>query len=703
MSNLKRILESATALQSSTGTIAKKVKTEQITYPLLNVLYRKLYDIKSWGTSQGKSPAQLELFVKEVEVEVRIGMIVCGPRRWKTKGAGRDVTVVDETFRTANGLAFKSGVDPTFETKLKKKLASSNLYNTTKQPLQILRSDNNKNRWEVDDNGNLKTFSEEKKERFVRSDIALLSFDYDARLDGATEKKVPSENTTNITSTNTWTQERRKDRTTYTSTDANFPWKIDFTRVETKANMPGAVVENEIELEFELLDRIKLQWLQETDVEKTKVMTKYIAERLLQLIEFCIPSEVDVTSPDSCLEAVDNIAAYGRLIQEVNALVVSNNPSSSSLSSNSSKIDFLGSMPVNLTRQSLMTVQNNDYYMAEKSDGVRYLLYVVRDPFDNVLTAVLLDRAKAVFKFKGSAEVGQSLGYGTVLDGELVFNLKFKEFAFLVFDTLLWAKESQLSKPFKDRLELIRNVVLRQYANNIGRFMAIPGKAKPINLIRKTFVHKEEGLHLLLDKIHTNAQGERIYFDTDRRNHKTDGIIFQPNGPYLTSRNQSLLKWKWSDLRSVDLAVSPVRLANSDKVELRLMCGGPDMTFINCSVRGDTNVALGQFDSYRLYADIEENIQPGGPPAVVEVAYDVNVGMWSYLHYRKDKKQPNYIDTVLGVFVEQAESIDVEELEYCLNASTFKGAPHLDFHEQLALHAKQLLAVQRDQIAAARK
>lgn len=119
---------------------------------------------------------------------------------------------------------------------------------------------------------------------------------------------------------------------------------------------------------------------------------------------------------------------------------------------------------------------------------------------------------------------------------------------------------------------------------------------------------------MLLDKIHTNAQGERIYFDTDRRNHKTDGIIFQPNGPYLTSRNQGLLKWKWSDLRSVDLAVTPVRVSNSngnDSVELRLMCGGPDNTFINCSVRGDINVALGQFDSYRLYADIEENIQPG--------------------------------------------------------------------------------------------
>lgn len=56
-----------------TGAAVKKLKTEQITsYPLINVLYRKLYDIKSWGCSQGYNSTQLESFVKEVEVEVEV-------------------------------------------------------------------------------------------------------------------------------------------------------------------------------------------------------------------------------------------------------------------------------------------------------------------------------------------------------------------------------------------------------------------------------------------------------------------------------------------------------------------------------------------------------------------------------------------------------------------------------------------------------
>lgn len=57
-------------------------------------------------------------------------------------------------------------------------------------------------------------------------------------------------------------------------------------------------------------------------------------------------------------------------------------------------------------------------------------------------------------------------------------------------------------------------------------------------------------------------------------------------------------------------------------------------------------------------------------PPIVEVAYDISIGMWSYLHLRKDKDKPNFIDSVMGVFMEQAESISIQELKYTLNASS---------------------------------
>lgn len=45
-----------------------------------------------------------------------------------------------------------------------------------------------------------------------------------------------------------------------------------------------------------------------------------------------------------------------------------------------------------------------------------------------------------------------------------------------------------------------------------------------------------------------------------------------------------------------------------------------------------------------------------------------------------DKTEPNYIDTVIGVFMEQAEGISVEELQYRMLS---KGDSADDYHAHL--------------------
>ena len=185
----------------------------------------------------------------------------------------------------------------------------------------------------------------------------------------------------------------------------------------------------------------------------------------------------------------------------------------------------------------------------------------------------------------------------------------------------------------------------------------------------------------LMSKI-TFVDGERVYRDSDRRHHKSDGIIFQPDRPYTFGRDTDLLKWKWNELRSVDVQVvmSPVTTSgggghgssSSHTPLVRLMCDGPDGSQIDLSKRGRDHIGLGVFDTQRLLADVDEAANAagapmgmgGGRPPVVEVAYDASIGLWSYCHLRKDKTTPNFIDTVLGVFVEQAEAISVEELQY---------------------------------------
>lgn len=110
-------------------------------------------------------------------------------------------------------------------------------------------------------------------------------------------------------------------------------------------------------------------------------------------------------------------------------------------------------------------------------------------------------------------------------------------------------------------------------------------------------------------------------------------------------------------------------------------------------------IIIGEFDSYRLLADMESPemaAKGGAATAIVEVAYDIQIGMWAYLHLRKDKNIPNFIDSVLGVFTEQAEAISIEELQYTLTAAAYSSAGlKNDFEAQITKMKGTLLSWQK--------
>ena len=154
------------------------------------------------------------------------------------------------------------------------------------------------------------------------------------------------------------------------------------------------------------------------------------------------------------------------------------------------------------------------------------------------------------------------------------------------------------------------------------------------------------------------------------------GIIFQPNRPYIFGNDPYLLKWKFVDLRSIDVQV----IHDTVKDSLSLICSGPDGVQIDISKRGSNALngegptLFGNFDKYRLlceYYTNHVNLFNGNlnkHPFIAEVSFDTEVGLWKYIKYRSDKDEPNYIDTVLGVLLEQAENISLDEIK-CLQST----------------------------------
>jgi hypothetical protein len=128
---------------------------------------------------------------------------------------------------------------------------------------------------------------------------------------------------------------------------------------------------------------------------------------------------------------------------------------------------------------------------------------------------------------------------GTVLDGELVYNRTMKETVFLVFDILALDGTPVLQMPFSRRLDLITkrgSGVIARCDPVAAASVSAPPAARPVLLVRKNFVDKARITELLSNIRMDERDGERTYRDSDRRHHKTDGIIFQPDAPYKVRR-----------------------------------------------------------------------------------------------------------------------------------------------------------------------
>lgn len=78
---------------------------------------------------------------------------------------------------------------------------------------------------------------------------------------------------------------------------------------------------------------------------------------------------------------------------------------------------FSGTMPVGFARWHIPLVKTREYFVSEKTDGVRYFLVVAGG------TAVLVDRSNAPFTTSGLEPLTMLLPEGTVLDGEFVVRL----------------------------------------------------------------------------------------------------------------------------------------------------------------------------------------------------------------------------------------------------------------------------------------
>jgi hypothetical protein len=672
---------------TSGGPAAKRLRVEGI--DLFQLIAKSLHDMRHAIKAKpiSSDPSKLE-------IEMRVGMIIDGSRRWKSHKPTGGGVIPDERVN------FKSGIDEILTERIKTILKATGFRSLVESPQRVRIDHTGSLRCTVDSHGQ-ETGYMETKDKFLRCNIACLAHNYDMRIDVASEIESVGGSNSLTEPRPIWNKERLKKRIKYrreqnpTQPQRSY-WMVDLTEVTT-TDLIGSNIGKSVttmELEFEMFPEALAEWLRYPDDQCVR-FTSELASELLKLFDLCIPSRGN--SSEHGEEMIRPLQQTAQLFTAVTSLF-------NRIRGSSNGSEFIGSMPLNISRRNLKTLQQWKYFITEKSDGIRYLMAVIPSsavsaslsPSASSAMAVLMDRAPTFKLPLGASEIGRHLGLGTVLDGELVYNMTSKKEVFLIFDVLSIDGEICAHEPFERRLQLLKERIeprlqaMLSASSSSTPTGAPPGTGIPImNLVLKLFWLKTDFKVLLSLIKHEN--GERIFRESYWRYHKTDGLIFQPNLPYTFGTDNNLIKWKWSELTSVDLTAVIYRRNQNQRneIEIGLLCGGPDGSQIDVAKRGTNRLSFHEFDVYRIIADLEDSNRLIN---IAEVAYNPSHGVWVYFHLREDKTQPNYVNTVLGVLMEQAEAISIEELEYRLLA---RNENENDFTSQVDKMTATLMEFQR--------
>lgn len=483
---------------------------------------------------------------------------------------------------------------------------------------------------------------ESKEKLCAHLDIALVSCAHDLRISGVRE--TPQEVRPDFEATATSTRLKKRKSILLENHPDLGAWQLDLTTAVTtpRGTNQESVTSYEAELE---MTRSARRLLLRCPEEEAIAVSMELARQLFNWLDMINhPSDAHDNLSLVPLTKNDPIRTNA---QELCRSLLIGREGVNSLHG----LDFPGSMPVNMCKRHLPQITSRDYYVTEKTDGVRQLLAVVER--GGTPTAVFVDRGVERdsqgrnwgLQARSCPNIKSMLPSGSVLDGELVFNFKLRKHVFMVFDILQFGQENLMSLCWADR---VAKLPLETFKSTHA-----PGY-EGLVIVAKVFWPKGK-IDSLLKSIGVDG-GDHVYRAKAKKAgdvelwHKTDGVIFQPNSPYECGTDHKLFKWKFTDCITVDLAV---QIFDGDAV---FTCGD------NTDLRGIAT--LGFEDTARLCADLS-NLKTQHA-TICEVGLDPGTGEWFYKGIRPDKDRPNALKTVLSTLVELAENVSVEELEWRL-------------------------------------
>lgn len=225
------------------------------------------------------------------------------------------------------------------------------------------------------------------------------------------------------------------------------------------------------------------------------------------------------------------------------------------------QLGFPGAQPVSFSLKHMEELRTSDYYVCEKTDGIRYLMYLAADKEGNEIQ-YLIDRKNDYWLVPPGAlhlpraDDEASYHVKTLVDGELVFDNIAPtangsdappaepqlQPTFLVFDCMVLGGKDLTERSLDKRLGYFKESVYKPYDA----------------LFRKYPQEKQFQAFSIQMKDMQYSYGIEMMFRTilPQLRHGNDGLIFtRCDTPYHPGTDQHILKWKPAEENTVDFKI----------------------------------------------------------------------------------------------------------------------------------------------------
>lgn len=301
----------------------------------------------------------------------------------------------------------------------------------------------------------------------------------------------------------------------------------------------------------------------------------------------------------------------------------------------------------NLTKVNYTQILNDKYLVCEKTDGVRFMLYMEDGD------SYLIDRALNFFKI----EVNKSFYKNcTILDGELVIQKHggIDTLVYLIFDVVKFDGEEtdSLKEGLYHRLSFLNGYFSSGNSDIILNFI----DTKPREFINYNNIKIKKKEFCKLSEIETicdrfEYSEEDMIYTKDGITSNCDGLVFTPELKRY-SEIGNVYKWKPKFLNTIDFKINKDNFLNEQDNQISLFTTSGKLDFKFCDISKN--------NENPIYQDIRIFFERGNYDLIVECSN--NEKGWDIKSIRTDKSKSNSINTTFEIMNLLLNPLELNEI-----------------------------------------